>query len=162
MRPSPVFPRLAAAALVALAALSLLAVACGSGERERVEGLARVRIGDLVIDAEVPPMEAFGKGLGGRDSLARDRGMLFVFPQVGTHAFWMKDMRFAIDIIWISEDKRVVHLQADAPAPAPDAPDSSLPVYMPGTGAKYVLEVNAGLAAEKGVRVGDTAEIELP
>src|SRR5688500_16424694 len=47
------------------------------------------------------------KGLSGRNNLAKDQGMLFVFPQPGEYAFWMKDMKFAIDIIYINKDKVV-------------------------------------------------------
>src|ERR1700679_2272851 len=49
-------------------------------------------------------------GLGDRDSLAAGQGMLFVFAQDGKYAFWMKDMRFSIDIIWFAADGEVVYI----------------------------------------------------
>ena len=139
--------------------------ACGSSSSDgvvvtREPGFALVRIGAMQVQAEVPKDDAFYRGLGGRESLADDRGMLFVFPQSGPHSFWMKDMLIPIDIIWISAEGRVVEVKTVQPEPG--VPDDQLSVYNPNDPALYVLEVRAGLAAEKGVQVGDEAQIELP
>jgi hypothetical protein len=151
-------------AIVVLATAALFGAACGGSSKDAVAtrepGLAFVRIGSLAAQAEVPEGDAFYRGLGGRESLPDDRGMLFVFPEPGRHAFWMKDMLISIDIIWISAGGRVVDIQAAQPEPG--VPDPQLKRYNPGGEAKYVLEVRAGLAAEKGVQVGDEAQIELP
>jgi hypothetical protein len=152
-------------AIVVLATVALLGAACGRSSEEggvatREPGLAFVRIGALAVQAEVPEGDAFYRGLGGRESLPDDRGMLFIFPEPGRHGFWMKDMLFPIDIIWISAEGRVVDIQAAQPEPG--VPDPRLRRYGPSGEAKYVLEVRAGLAAEKGVQVGDEARIELP
>ncbi len=160
MKRCPLFRRSLLVFLLALAALSLAAVACGSKEAERVEGLARVRIGDLTVNAEAPQGEGFYRCLGGRESLPDERGMLFVFPSSQRHGIWMKDMLIPIDIIWISAEGRVVDIQTAQPEPG--VPDEQLKRYHPREAAQYVLEVRAGLAAEKGVEVGDKAEIELP
>lgn len=50
------------------------------------------------------------RGLSGRESLAPTEGMLFVFPESGYHAFWMKDMQFPIDIIWVAADGTIVDI----------------------------------------------------
>ena len=151
-------------AIVLLATAALLGAACGGSSNDAVAtrepGLALVRIGSLAVQAEVPEGDAFYRGLGGRDSLPDDRGMLFVFPEPGRHGFWMKDMLIPIDIIWISAEGRVVDIQAAQPEPG--VPDPQLKRYSPNGEAKYVLEVRAGLAAEKNVQVGDEAQIELP
>jgi uncharacterized membrane protein (UPF0127 family) len=151
-------------AIVVLATATLLGVACGASSNDAVAtrepGLALVRIGALTVQAEVPEGDAFYRGLGGRESLSDDRGMLFVFPEPGRHAFWMKDMLIPIDIIWISGEGRVVDIQTAQPEPG--VPDPQLRRYNPSADASYVLEVRAGLAAEKGVRVGDEAQVELP
>ena len=151
-------------AIVVLATAALLGAACGGSSNDAVAtrepGLALVRIGSLAVQAEVPEGDAFYRGLGGRESLPDDRGMLFVFPEPGRHGFWMKDMLIPIDIIWISAEGRVVDIQAAQPEPG--VPDPQLKRYSPNGEAKYVLEVRAGLAAEKGVQVGDEAQIELP
>jgi uncharacterized membrane protein (UPF0127 family) len=151
-------------AIMVLATAALLGAACGGSSNDAVAtrepGLAFVRIGSLAVQAEVPEGDAFYRGLGGRESLPDDRGMLFVFPEPGRHAFWMKDMLISIDIIWISAEGRVVDVQEAQPEPG--VPDPQLKRYNPDGEARYVLEVRAGLAAEKGVQVGDEAQIELP
>jgi len=151
-------------AIVVLATAALLGAACGASSNDAVAtrepGLAFVRIGTLAVQAEVPEGDAFYRGLGDRESLPDDRGMLFVFPEPGRHTFWMKNMLIPIDIIWISADGRVVDVQTARPEPG--VPDPQLRRYNPNGEAKYVLEVRAGLAAEQGVQAGDEARIELP
>jgi hypothetical protein len=151
-------------AIVVLATAAVLGAACAASSNDAVgtrePGLALVRIGALAVQAEVPEGDAFYRGLGGRESLPDDRGMLFVFPDSGRHAFWMKDMLIPIDIVWISAEGRVVDVQTAQPEPG--VPDPQLKRYNPTSEAKYVLEVRAGLADEKGVKVGNEARIELP
>ena len=93
------------------------------------------------------------RGLGGHAPLGADEGMLFVFPELGRHSFWMKGMTFALDIIWI-RDGQVVHVLAGVPPPRPGTPDSELPIYTPPAAANYVLEVSAGFAARWGIQAG--------
>ncbi len=94
-------------------------------------------------------------GLSGRNSIDEDRAMLFVFNDSGYYGFWMKDMKFAIDIIWIDENKKIVHI---APNVAPD----TYPESFQSKGlAKYVLEVQAGLTKSKNIKVGDSVEFDL-
>lgn len=90
------------------------------------------------------------RGLGMRDNLCRDCGMMFEFAESGTHAFWMKDMRFPIDIIWMQNGK-VVHIEKSVPA------DSKV-ILKPLAESDNVLEVNAGSADEIGLKVGDRIE----
>ena len=152
--------------ILALSAAALFGVACGGSSKDAVStrepGLALVRIGALAVQAEAPVSEsdAFYRGLGGRQSLPDDGGMLFVFQEPGLHGFWMKDMLIPIDIIWISDGGRVVDVQTAQPEPG--VADPQLKRYNPSGPARYVLEVRAGLADEKGVQVGDEAQIELP
>ncbi len=149
---------------MAVLGAALAGSACGGSSGDAVltpeTGLALVRIGALQVQAEVPEGDEFYRGLGDRDSLPDDRGMLFVFSQAGGHAFWMRGMLIAIDIIWISAEGRVVDIQTAEPEPG--VPDQDLTRYRPSADALYVLEVRAGLAAEKGVQAGDEAQIELP
>jgi hypothetical protein len=90
------------------------------------------------------------KGLSGRESLELDEGMLFVFMRADRYAFWMKDMKFAIDILWIKDDE-IVDITTDAPPPAAGAP---LERYFPMYPVDKVLEVPAGFAARQGLRTG--------
>ncbi|OGD96115.1 hypothetical protein A3B52_00190 [Candidatus Curtissbacteria bacterium RIFCSPLOWO2_01_FULL_41_28] len=100
------------------------------------------------------------KGLSGLDSLPLNQGMLFVFENKGTYGFWMKDMEFAIDIIWIDENKNIVDIVENA-APQPGKKEKELTVYKPRNDALYVLEVNAGLSNLNNLQIGDKVAFEL-
>lgn len=118
---------------------------------------ATVRFDGVTVTADVASSAAQqSKGLSGRTSLAADTGMLFVFSQDASTAFWMKDMRFPIDIIWINDDT-VVDLDADVPIVTSGSP----PLYTPVTPVNYVLEVNAGFAAAHGIAIGSAAAITV-
>lgn len=116
----------------------------------------RVIIGNTVTEVEVAetPM-AQERGLSGRKDLGENRGMLFVFPQKNYYSFWMKEMRFPIDIIWIQDD-RIVDLASDVPIVASEF----LKTYKPKEPVNFVLEVNAGFSLSRGIKVGDGVEIE--
>jgi len=160
-------PALRCLLLAALAGALLLA--CG-GEAGIDRGptptpalpMTTVRIDDAVILAEVPQTpEDRGKGLGERDFLPRDRGMLFAFNYEHTHAFWMLGMRFSLDFVWISADRRVADVTTEVP-PEPGIPRADLRLYRPNAPVLYVLEVNAGVVEELDIRVGDPVEFTLP
>ncbi len=88
------------------------------------------------------------KGLSGTDTLAPGTGLLFVFHIPGTYGFWMKDMHYPIDIVWIDETKTVVSI-------TPEATVESYPeVFYPPRPVQYVLELNAGDAADREIHVG--------
>ncbi|HVT01286.1 MAG TPA: DUF192 domain-containing protein [Patescibacteria group bacterium] len=91
------------------------------------------------------------KGLSGRKDLGTNQGMLFIFDKKGKPGFWMKDMKFPIDIIYINDDT-VVYIVSDAPAPSGQT--SPLTIYYPDQDANYVLEVNAGKAKDLGITNG--------
>jgi uncharacterized membrane protein (UPF0127 family) len=92
------------------------------------------------------------KGLGDRESLCTDCAMLFRFGRKGNYAFWMKDMRFDLDIIWIADGK-IVYLAKDVSHKSPDTIDPPSP-------ADNVLEINAGLADRYGFKLGDAVSIK--
>lgn len=97
---------------------------------------------------EVKSLRDKEKGLGGRESLADDRGMLFAYDKAGKYCFWMKGMKFPIDILWLDESKKVVHVAAHVP------PESFPDSFCPPEDAQYILEVKAGLSGRSGVDVG--------
>ena len=113
----------------------------------------------LVGDAEVEVKYANSKseranGLSNVESLPENSGLLFIFEEPQTQpSFWMKDMNFPIDIIWISADK-VVQIDYDVPPPEPNTPDNELTVYSPKQPVDYVLEVNGGFSAKSNIEVG--------
>lgn len=88
------------------------------------------------------------KGLSGRKTMASDHGMLFVFAKTGNHCFWMKDMNFPIDIIWLDDDKSIVYIETDV---SPSTYPSS---FCPGKPARYVIELLAGEAVSTGMSLG--------
>ena len=88
------------------------------------------------------------QGLSGRDSLEEHTGMLFMFEADGYHPFWMKGMRFPIDILWMDRYKRVVHIAHAV------SPDTYPELFKPSVLSRYVLEVPAGYAERHGVDIG--------
>ncbi len=95
------------------------------------------------------------RGLSYRPSLASGTGMLFIFPSPGVQNFWMKDMHFPLDMIWIGSDGTVAGFAENVPAPAPNTALWNLPVYTSPAGVSEVLEVNAGSVAKYRIQVGD-------
>ena len=91
------------------------------------------------------------KGLSGRSELLENSGMLFVFAEPGEHSFWMKDMNFPIDIVWISSDMKVVYIKKNA------TPETYPEAFTPDVDAKYVLEISAGFSDKNGLKAGDDA-----
>ncbi len=99
------------------------------------------------------------QGLSGVESMESDQGKLFIFEESGYHGIWMKDMLFPIDIIWVSADFQIVHIERSA-HPSTYINDNDARVFSPSTPAKYVIEVNADYTRQYGIEVGDT--ISLP
>jgi uncharacterized protein len=97
-------------------------------------------------------------GLMFRPSLASDRGMLFVFNDPAFHGIWMKNCKFPIDILWLDDQRKVVHLAEGVP-PCKAEP---CPVYEPLRRARYVVELNAGEARREKALLGATVSFELP
>lgn len=143
-------PRLCAAALV----VGLLA--CGGPSRGEPppDAWVEVRGQRIAVElAETPQDQALG--LGERDSLAWDHGMYFVYDQPGFYSFWMKGMRFSIDIVWLREG-RIIDISANVPYQE----GGNGPTVRPRRPADGVLEVPAGYAIAKGWRIGDTLTLE--
>ena len=93
-------------------------------------------------------------GLGDRVKLPLDNGMLFVYHSSGTRCFWMKGMRFALDMIWLSQTDEVVSVQPDV------SPNSYPSAYC--TLAQDVIEVGAGQAHFAGIVVDRVVKLEMP
>ena len=97
-------------------------------------------------------------GLMFRPSLPLDHGMLFVFEAPDFHGIWMKNCRFPIDILWLDEEKKVVHVAESVPPCKADP----CPVYNPMRKASYVVELNAGQARREKAVVGAAVRFEVP
>ncbi len=120
-----------------------------------------VKIGDSSIKAEVAKTESEReKGLSGREKLEKGSGMLFVIDSgKSTPTFWMKDMKFAIDIIWIKSGK-IIQIDRSVEAPTLGTPNDKLKLYSPKSAVDYVLEVSSGFSELNNIKVGDSILIE--
>jgi hypothetical protein len=148
-----------ARALPILLALALLcAAACGPSARPAPEdgqatatAAASLEIRGRPVELELaltPEVQA--RGLGYRDALAWNHGMLFVYARPAFQRFWMRGMRFDIDIVWIRGDRIV-----DISHSVPHQPGGDGPTVSPRELCDRVLEVPAGYALAHGWRPGD-------
>ena len=149
-------PRVAAA--IAWLAIAALLLGCPAsldavGE-EAPEGWVRIGTSEVAVEvADTPARQS--RGLGYRDTLAWDTGMYFPYPRPVIPSFWMKGMRFSIDIVWIRKG-RIVDVHHDVPF----EPGGNGPTVRPREAADAVLEVPAGYARASGWRIGDRVAFE--
>ena len=145
--------RFAAACL----ALLLAAFACGEPKPEAfaaAEGFVEIRGKRIAVEVADGAAEQ-SLGLGERDALAWDTGMYFPYARAGFYGFWMKGMRFSIDIVFVREG-RIVDLHPHVPF----EPGGNGPTIRPRELADAVLEVPAGYALAQGWRIGDRVVFE--
>jgi hypothetical protein len=148
----------AAAALQALLFASLCA-ACAGAPAAASRGPA-VELRGHRIRVEIAADDASRThGLMNRASMPADHGMLFVFPDSQIRTFWMKDTLIPLDMLFLDADGRLVTLRADVP-PCKADPCGTYPSTQR---ARYVLELNAGVASKLGLREGDAVTfIDVP
>lgn len=116
--------------------------------------LPTVRIKDMNIRVEIADTAQKRKtGLSGRERLPENQGMLFVFDSAGLHGIWMKDMRFAIDILWLNREGTIIDLKRNVP------PESYPSVFYPVSSAWYVLELPANYTELFSIKIGDTVAV---
>jgi uncharacterized membrane protein (UPF0127 family) len=145
--------RLLAAAVVLLliAGLSLGPKSIGQFCRERYRRDTVLKAGSAAINIELEKTEAQREqGLSGRACIGPGQGMLFVFNDPDFYQFWMKDMKFPIDIVWIDASKKVVQVEANV------SPSTYPQNFSPSQPAKYVLELKAYQAQKLGIGQGIT------
>jgi uncharacterized membrane protein (UPF0127 family) len=94
------------------------------------------------------------RGMMFRDSLAPDRGMLFVHDHPGRYTYWMYQVRIPLDIIWIDSQHKIVEISADTPPCRTQA--SGCPQYGGDETAQFVLELAGGMAKKYGLKLGET------
>lgn len=116
-----------------------------------------IRIGTQKLSVEIArTIPQITLGLGQRDSLGSD-GMLFVMPIRSTPSFWMKDMQFDLDFVWI-DTNIVVDLTENVSAQRGE-PDSRLRIYSPRFPVTHVLEMNSGEVKKLGIKIGDVVQM---
>lgn len=114
------------------------------------------RIGDVSFNVELAENPvAHARGLSGRESLPEKTGMLFIFPSSAKRGFWMPDMHFSLDMIWIKGD-RVVGISENIPPSGFGEPD----IYYPPEEVDKVLEIPAGSAKKFALKIGDILVLE--
>lgn len=116
------------------------------------------KIGGATIQVQVADtVKTRMQGLSGREELKADEGMLFVFPYSGRHGFWMKDMNFDLDIIWIKEN---IIIGISENVKKPETKNiSSLETIYPPENIDSVLEVNSGFSKANNLKVGDSTSL---
>jgi uncharacterized protein len=109
----------------------------------------KLHIGDTEISVEIVDTEATRElGLSGRNRLDENSGMLFVFPEKAKYGFWMKDMKFSIDIVWIDGNRVVGIEKSISPSTYPAA-------FYPPVPVQHVLELPSGFSDRAGLEVND-------
>ncbi len=113
-------------------------------------------LGSTTIRVEIADTEIErAQGLSGRSRLGKKEGMLFVFEKPGYYRFWMKEMNFPLDIIWISREQKIVDIIPNlAPDTYPESYGSTAP-------AQYVVEVPANFATKNHLTIGQTVVLPL-
>jgi hypothetical protein len=101
-----------------------------------------------IADDETEQMD----GLGGFESMPENTGMLFAFGGSDYRDFWMKDMKFSLDILWLDEGGAILHIEKKL------APETYPKIFSSPEPAFYVLELNAGFADRHQVKIGDLVE----
>ena len=112
--------------------------------------IASVKIGDINISVELADTpEKRARGLSGKKELEENGGMLFINNEPDFYSFWMKDMEFSIDIIWIDEKLAIIDITENV------QPDSFPQTFQPIRPAKYILEINSGWADRNNIEIGN-------
>ncbi len=112
--------------------------------RSRLPEKTVITAGTVQLDAELAQDDMQkAQGLSNRNCLDDGTAMLFPYGVPGDYCFWMKDMRFPIDMIWLDDDKKVVTVHVNV------QPDSYPQTFCPERPAQYIVEVQAGLASQQ-------------
>lgn len=94
------------------------------------------------------------KGLSGTQSLRVGTGKLFIFDTPDTYGFWMKDMQYPLDIVWIDSSWKVVDITRNV------LPETYPTIFLPPAPVQYVLEVNAGDTVTKSLEIGSSVTFQ--
>lgn len=94
--------------------------------------------------------EQQAKGLGGREAIAADQGMLFIYKQPQKTCFWMKDTKFNLDIVWLNDKKEITKIEPNL------TPETYPQSFCSANSTKYVIELRAGIAHDNNLMVGQT------
>ncbi|MBI4156077.1 MAG: DUF192 domain-containing protein [Candidatus Zambryskibacteria bacterium] len=117
----------------------------------RYNAKSEVILNGKVFQVEVVSTQsALEKGLSGHKLLEVNQGMFFIFQKPDNYGFWMKDMTFPIDIIWLDSSFKVVHVEKSL------LPETYPKTFYSNAPSLYVLEVLAGISDKINLKIGDT------
>jgi hypothetical protein len=120
---------------------------------------AKVTVKGFELNADVPVTnELMAKGLAVKNQLKENEAMLFVIEDPAKNSFWMKDMKFPIDIIWLDGNGKAVHIEHNL---QPCVSTFICPIYTPNIDSQYVLETVTGFTQRHNISVGNNIELEL-
>lgn len=115
----------------------------------------QIKIGETLLNVEIADNQGErSKGLSGRDKLATDAGMLFIFDTPKQYQFWMKGMKFPLDMIFI-KDGKIVDLITNVPIADSTMQDVNLPRYQSTVPMDMLLETNAGFVETNNIKIGN-------
>lgn len=136
--------------LVFILSFKLAATNCGSDYRSD----ETININGQQMHLQVAKTsKELTQGLSGKACIGADQAMLFDLGRPGDYSFWMKGMHFSIDIVWLNSKREVIAIDKDvSPRTYPKSFDASQPVG-------YVIEMQAGRAAELGIKNGDLIKV---
>jgi uncharacterized membrane protein (UPF0127 family) len=142
--------------------IALAMALCGCGEKaSTIEDLRSTDVtlpnGDKIRADAMRTQSDLYRGMMFRDSLPRDRGMLFFLKHEGPTPYYLFQVKIPLDIIWMDRDHRIVEMVRNAP-PCPSAKAQECPIYGGKFPSLFVLEANAGFAANHGLREGEKLE----
>lgn len=153
---------------ILFAGLVFLAASCGqpiTADRPAAVGLNnyshQLQIGGQTLNVEIASnSQDIQTGLSGRALMRNDQGMLFDFRNFQNRrpGFWMKEMKFNLDFIWINQNK-IVGITKNVPAPKTQS--EHLDIYYPPANVDMVLEVNAGRSDSYKINIGDAIKLIL-
>jgi hypothetical protein len=113
-------------------------------------------LGGKTFSAEISDKQyLLERGLSYRKSIDDNKAMLFVFPKPDSYKFWMKDMNFPIDMIWLGTGKKIVHIEKNV------SPETYPKAFGPNSPSMYVIEVKAGTSDTLGLSIGQSVDFSI-
>ena len=137
---------------------SCVLAACSKPDTSAMRDFGRIEVdfpnGTRIMADPARSQREILQGLRYYDSLPSDHGMLFIYAKEESHPFWAYQAKFAVDIIWMDKDRRIVEMNLNTP-PCPSQAAHECPTFGGHKESRYVLEVRAGIASQNSLRYGD-------
>ena len=129
-----------------------------SAQNQYMRTMVTAKNTTLFVDLALSPDQQ-SRGLSGREKMSENQGMLFVMQSPGRYGFWMKEMKFPLDIFWLDKNGTIVYFKQNL---QPCLTILDCPTYAPDTDSLYVLETVAGFAQRHAITKGTQLNFRLP